>query len=348
MRTEEANRVRWNGSGEPFYEVWYAIGVDPASGDGFWVRYTLLDPLDRAEQAGATAWFAYTCRRDPSRSLAITRHFPAGSFAVEPGGTTLRMGDASAAGAAAGATPCIWDGVRFSGAIDGAARSVSWDLCFTDPPGGAEAHFLMPPSLRRLSDRRATLTIPRPCAAIDGRLTIDGRVVDLARAPGHQAHHWGRERAAAWDWAHCAHFAEDPSAIVEVLSPQLAGGRVKPTFVHLHTRDHVYLCERPGELIHNRSSAGLGWWRFVGHEEARRVEVDFVVSPDLVLPFTYHAPSYAASRCWNTQIGDCLVRVLEGERVLLALTSRGRASAEMHRSDLADLPYESWGGFGPR
>jgi hypothetical protein len=338
----EANRVRWDGGPRPFYEVWYAIFVDRATGDGFWIRYTLLNPLDSALHAGATAWFAYTCRADPARSFAVTRHFGGGAFHVEPGGEELRFGDGDGASAAGSADACIWTSHGISGSIAAGGHQARWELRFDDDGGRGETHLLLPQSLRRVSERRSTLTIPRPQAALTGRISVDGRAVDLVRAPGHQAHHYGPERAVAWDWGHCAHFEEDRSAVVEVLAPLLAGGRLKPTFVHLHTAQHVYRCERTADLLRNRSSAGLGWWRFVGHDEGRRIEVEFASDPARVLPFTYHSTAYAPSRCWNTQTAECLVRVLESGRETLLLRSRGLGSAEMHRSDLRDLPYERW------
>lgn len=337
MDRTEANRIRWDGGPEPFYEVWYAIFVDPATGDGYWVRYTLLNPRDDRAEAGATLWFAHTSRADPARSLAVTRHFPAGTFAAPAGSDELRL-----AAGEDGANAAAWTRDHFSGAIADAGRDVRWDLHFDDGPGDGEAHLLLPPALRRIGDRRAVLTIPRPRAAVSGRVSIDGRVVDLAAAPGHQAHHFGRERAAAWDWAHCAHFAEDDAAVVEALAPKLAGGRIKPTFLHLRTRDRAYLCDRPADLVRNRSAAGFGWWRFVGHHGGCRIEVHFACDPVRVLPFTYHSTSYAPSRCWNTQTADCLVRVVEDDRTILTLRSHGLGSAEMHRSALGELPYEDW------
>jgi len=332
-----ANRVAWNGGTAPFYEAWYAIFVDRETGDGYWIRQTLLNPLADHPQAGGTAWFAHTCRRDPGRSFAIARRFATAQSQIEPGR------DETVLGTPGTADWSRWGPDAIAGAIAVDGHAATWDLRFDDgPTGETDVHFLMPSALRRASDRRATLTIPRPRTAIAGRVVIDGRDVVVAGAPGHQAHHYGRERADAWDWAHCAHFEDDPAAVLEALAPQLASGRLKPTFVHLHTRDRVYRCERAADLVRNRSSAGLGWWRFVGHDGGSRVEAEIVVEPARVLPFTYHSTAYAPSRCWNTQTGDCLVRVVERGKTVLALRSRALAAAEMHRSDLAQLPYESW------
>jgi hypothetical protein len=345
MTPHEANRVRWSGEPGPFYEVWYVIAVEPRSGDGLWIRYTLLNPTDAHPAAGATAWFAWTCRREPERSFAITRHFAPGSFVAAPGTGGLVLGEpespSGSASEPAAAQPCLWDDAGFSGAIASGEHRVRWELRFGES-SAQEAHLLMPPSLRRFTDRRAILTIPRPRLSLEGTVEIDGRAIEIAAAPGHQAHHYGRERAAGWDWAHCAHFEEDPSAVVEALAPQLGGGRVQPSFLHLHTAERVYRCEGAADLLRNRAAAGLGWWRFTGHEGGVRVVAEFSAATELVLPFTYHSTAYVESRCWNAQIADCLVRVFEGDRPTRVLRCRGKAAAEMHRTALAELPYEAW------
>lgn len=368
MTAAEAAAARWDQGPRPFYEVWYLIAVAPSSGDGLWIRYTLLNPLDDRAGAGATLWFGYTCRAEPTRSFAITSDFPRGRFRAPQGALDLRFGDLPDAntgqlaprpgGAMGGASAALLHDGQMRGAIAPSAATgghgAVWDLSFAGdaatgqldgearPGADREAHRLMPAWLRRFSDRRTALTIPYPRLHATGEVTVDGRRLDLDRAPGHLAHHWGRERAEAWDWAHCAHFDEDPDAVVEALAPLLAGGRLRLTFVNLHLRDRILRCERPAEVLRNRSSSGLGWWRFAAHEGRTRVEVELTVAPDLLLPFTYLSPSYQPSRCWNTQIADCQVRLFEDGREIRALRSHGKASAEMHRSRCDQIPYESW------
>src|SRR5262249_17336913 len=132
MTPSEANRVRWSGQAGPFYEVWYVIAVEPSSGDGLWIRYTLLNPSDTHAEAAATAWFAWTCRGAPQRSFAITRHFAPGSFVAPPGAGDLVFGaPGSATGQPADPTalePCLWDDAGFSGAIAAGPHRVRWRL----------------------------------------------------------------------------------------------------------------------------------------------------------------------------------------------------------------------------
>src|SRR5205809_869739 len=141
------NRVRFDGTARRFYEVWYFIFNDPASGDGFWIRYTLLNPLDEHPEAGAALWFAHTCRRDPDRSVAIRRNFAAGDLEARAGTVAVRIGGAT----------FEEGGVR--GGFESAGHCVSWDLRYEPSP---QPHYYFGDVLRRLSARRTSVTLPNP------------------------------------------------------------------------------------------------------------------------------------------------------------------------------------------
>lgn len=324
------NRVRYDGQAERFYEVWYTIFADRLSGDGFWIRYTLLNPTDSHPQAGAALWFAHTCRSDPGRSLAIQRTFARGSFEAPTGEARCRIGEG------------LFEEGVFRGALEAEGHSVSWDLRYDPAPA---PHYYFGSLLQRLSEARTSVTIPNPRILLSGRVVIDGRALEVDQAPGHQAHHWGVARAPRWIWGHCCAF-EDENAVIELLAPEGPGG-VTLTFLNLYTPDQDYLCNGPDSLLFNRSACGLGFWRFEGYTGRHQVIAEISVDPKLVQKFVYHAPTYRASECWNTQVGDCLVRIYRGasagsqtlERVFRA---RGTAAAEVHDERPERIPYTAW------
>lgn len=323
------NRPRWDGTATRFYEVWYVIFVDRATGDGFWIRYTLLNPLASDPEAGATLWFGYTSAAEPARHVTVTRTYKPPAVALARGPFAVRIGDAT-----------LTEGA-LRGGFDAAGRRVAWNLTYTP---GAAPHYYFGPCLRRLAERRSSVTLPHPQIELTGTVEIDGRVLQV-RGPGHQAHHWGTERASRWLWAHCSAFVEDERAIVELLAPGLAGSAAL-TFVTLHTAAESIACTGAADLLRNRSNAGLGFWQFTGHHGARRVVVDIAVDPRNVLKFVYHSTRMRPSECWNTQIGDCLVRVYErtgaGERLARVLHARGTAAAEVHDERPERIAYAAW------
>lgn len=320
------NRVRYDGRRGRFYEVWYFILHDPATGDGYWVRYTLLNPQEDHPAAGAALWFAHTCRADPGRSLAIHAVVPRGSFEANAGEPAIRIGDAEFREGAA------------RGRFEAEGHRVAWDLRY-EP--SASPHYYFGPLLRRWSESRTSVTIPNPAIRLTGSVEIDGVRRDIASAPGHQAHHWGTTRTRRWLWGHCCAFDDEP-AVLEVLAPALPVGPTV-TFVDLHTASERFSCNDFGGLLRNRSTAGRGFWQFEGFGEGHRIVADFVVDPSRVQRFEYTSPAYRTSECWNTQVADCTVRVYRhsasGDRLDRVLHARGTATAEVHDEDPSGIPY---------
>jgi hypothetical protein len=321
------NRVRFDGRSKRFYEVWYTIFNDRRGGDGFWIRYTLLNPLDSHPEAGAALWFGYTCRAEPSRSFTVKKGFAAGSFRAVRGEDFIVIGDARL-------EPGSFRG-RF--AEDG--HEVEWDLRY-EPSG--EAHYFFDGWLRRLTESRNSVTVPNPRIVLEGTVRVDGQVLPI-HGVGHQAHHWGSERARRWNWGHCCDF-EGEDAVLELLSGEGPGG-ITPTFLNLYTRTERFLCNGLRGLLFNRGSSGLGFWRFEARKGARRIVADVSVDPRFVQRFVYVSPTYRSSECWNTQVGDCLVRIYDvagSPRLLRALRAHGTAAAEIHDEEPERIPYRIW------
>ena len=323
------NRVRFDGLAQRFYEVWYFIFNDSRTGDGFWIRYTLLNPLDSNPSAGGTLWFAHTRKSDPRRSIAIRRDYGRDGLDASPGATEIRIGGAT-----------LREGA-FRGELEAEGHRVSWDLHY-DP--GSEPHFYFGTWLRRLAESRTSVTLPNPQIFLSGTVTIDGESLPIDRAVGHQAHHWGVQRASRWLWAHCCAFEEDESAILELLAPAGPGG-ISFTFVRLHTARGRFFADGLASIA-NRSVASLGAWRFEGLSTDHRIIADLTVEPRFVQRFVYLSTDYRASECWNTQVADCLVRVFTrgsaGDRLELALRSHGKAAAEIHDEVPERIPYAVW------
>jgi hypothetical protein len=321
------NRVRFDGAARRFYEVWYFIFNDHASGDGFWIRYTLLNPLDDRAEAGAALWFAHTCHADPRKSIAIQRGFGR-DLEARPGSFEVRIGNAT-----------LGEG-HSRGGFEADGHSVAWNLRYQPSPA---PHYYFDEPLRRLSARRTSVTLPNPQIFLTGEVTVDGETMLVERASGHQAHHWGVERAPRWLWGHCCAFEDDPPAVLELLAPQVPGG-AQLAFVSLYTSGRRYRATGLRSILRNRACGGLGFWHFEGVTREHRVIADVTVDPRYVQRFTYVSPSYRTSECWNTQVGDCLVRVYRGERLELALRAYGTAAAEVHDEEPSRIAYAAWHG----
>lgn len=313
------NRVRWDGQAGPFYEVWYLIIQRPATGEAFWIRYTLLNPRDDHPQAGGGLWFAYARRGDPGAGFAIHRVFPGSALGATLGGVDLTIGGAVLAPG------------RLTGSFEAEGHHVSWDLRYEEC---GEPHTYFGPMLRRVMERRTSVTVPNPRAFFTGRIELDGREVDLSGDVGHQAHHWGRERAKGWRWAHCAFFHHAPEAVLEVLS---ADKPPLPNLTFLRLADSGGGIEATSlfRALRNHAEVERGVWRFSGQSWTQRLDVELSADPRSLLRFVYHSPRYEVSYCYNSPVADAHVRLFRRSSPFASweltreLRAEGTANAEV-------------------
>src|SRR4051812_940815 len=81
MSTEADNHRRWTDATRGVYEVWYMTWNDPATGQGFWLRYITESPEQDHGEPRGELWFARFDPANPSRTFGIRRHVPLGQVA---------------------------------------------------------------------------------------------------------------------------------------------------------------------------------------------------------------------------------------------------------------------------
>jgi hypothetical protein len=208
------NRPLWDGQRRGWHESWYFVIHDPKTGAAFWLRYTLLSPLEGPATAGL---WAVEFRPD-APPVATRELFPEGAFRADPFGFEIHIG------------PGRLTHDRAVGRVVGRAGA-GWDLHFKPYP---VTYFAAPPLVRALSS--AHFSVPTPRTRFTGTLAIDGRSYSLERAPGCQGHFASPSLGGGWVWAHATEFEEGPG-FAEAVSPApglLAsvgvafGGRVWP------------------------------------------------------------------------------------------------------------------------
>jgi hypothetical protein len=312
------NRVRWNGQAGPFYEVWYFIIQRPATAEAFWIRYTLLNPRDDRPEAGGGLWFAYARRGDPDAGFAIHKRFPGSALEAVPGAVDLGIGEARLGPR------------RLKGGFEADGHAVSWDLTYEESQA---PHYYFGPLLRGAMENRTSVTLPNPRAFFRGRVCFDGREATLEGDVGHQAHHWGRERAKGWRWAHCAFFQDGHETVFEALA---ADKPPLPTLTFLRLADGGSVDQTSLlAALRNRAEVETGVWRFVGRGLRQRLEVELTCDPRALLRFAYHSPRYELSYCYNSPVADARVRLYRRSSPFASwvlareLRAEGTANAEI-------------------
>ena len=226
---ERWNELQWDGQ-PGHYEVYYLTLTDPATGVGFWIRYTMVAPLpETGEEATCSLWFMAMDPRDPAANVGQKVSFPVSQL----------HGDRRAVRAARSAMPCSRDRGH-----DGLARAGRHAASGTSP--GSRGCRPTATCTRSCAARRS----PRRCCSCRiptsrsrARSQIGERRIDVAGARGGQAHLWGSKHATRWAWAHCNDFTGpdgDPrsDAFIDGVSvfvprfgradrPEHAGGRAR-------------------------------------------------------------------------------------------------------------------------
>jgi len=203
MTTVADNLARWDGQRRGVYEVWFATWNDPATRDGYWLRYVLESPRAGHGEPYGQLWFARFAT-DPARSFGINRKSPIASVSTAREPFAVSIGPARLG----------HDHAR--GALSGGGHAVEWQLAWQP---GARTLFPLPPVMYRSGGLgETTFQSPSPDVAFTGTLIIDGERLELTGAPGAQTHVWGTKHAHAWAWAHCNAFDDRPGVVLELLS----------------------------------------------------------------------------------------------------------------------------------
>jgi hypothetical protein len=250
---------RWNAlqwQGEPgHYEVYYLTLTDPATGVGFWIRYTMVAPLPKTgADATCSLWFMAMDPKDPTANVGEKVSFPTSALAAEQEPFELRIGDA-------------WLSDRgMAGSLEREGRRFTWDLAWK-PRLDAYGH--VHPVLRAAKLAKTILFLPHPDVEVSGRVEIDGRTIDVAGARGGQAHLWGSKHASRWAWAHCSDFNgsdgrshDDFIDGVSVYVPRFGRELGPNTPVVARVGGQDLLSITPLAVSRNESDFDLESWRF--------------------------------------------------------------------------------------
>jgi hypothetical protein len=329
-----SNALVW--SGQPgHYEVYYLTVTDPGTGVGFWIRYTMLAPLQSTgEPATASLWFLMMDPRDGATpTLGRKATYPVARLQARADPFELLI-DASAL-----------TSERMFGAVD----EVAWDLSFK-PSTRSYTH--VHPILERAHVAQTMLTLPQADLAIDGTITIGHDRFDLAGARGGQAHLWGSKHARSWAWVHCNDFVgEDKRPVQDTVIDAVSvivsrfGRDVGPSTPVVGRIDgEDFLSTSPVRVIANGSKFELTSWRFEAVAGSRKVIGEVDAARPLLAGVTYHDPDGELAYCYNSEVASMRVELLSrsGRRApwihTRTLTANGTAHFEYaQRSTVAGI-----------
>lgn len=297
-----------------YYNIYYLTVNHRKSHTGFWIRYTLERRLPGASPSEASLWFHAFFGNAPEKSLGFKQAFdPAG--VTSGGDVRVRIAGAELRD----------DGI--SGAAAGAGHQASWDLKF-EP--SALAIVVAPPAPLRGLWKGNVVTVHRD-ARFRGTITLDGERFEIEGDPGIQAHMWGGRRPQWWTWMHASGFDGDAPCVVDGGSGGIKklGRDVGPfTLVSIHYRGEEFLCNALPYFVTARSQSDFPNLRFQVGARGTRFEGTFTAPPEAFVQVEYEDPNGQKAWCCNTDLGDLVLDVKRGGKLVETLRCTGHANYE--------------------
>jgi hypothetical protein len=298
------NELQWQGR-PGHYEVYYVTLTDPETGVGFWIRYTMVAPLPATgEAATCSLWLMAMDPRDPVANVGEKVSFPVSEMVAEADPFRLRIGGAS-----------LTD-QGMTGSFERDGRTFSWQLEW-EPRLPAYGH--VHPALRRAKIAKTILFLPHPDLEISGSVDLDGRRIELDRVRGGQAHLWGSKHATRWAWAHCNDFVGADGGPrrdvfvdgVSVYVPRFGRELGPSTPVVARVNGADLLSIGPLAVQRNKSDFDLTSWRFEAAAGRRKLAGEVSARAEDLVGVTYHDPDGQLAYCYNTEVADMRLELLE-------------------------------------
>jgi len=303
---ERRNALQWDRQ-PGHYEVYYLTFTEPATGVGFWIRYTMVAPLPATgERATCSLWLCAMDPRDPAANVGVKSSLPASELVARDEPFHLGIGDA-------------WLSDRgMAGAIEHDGKRYAWDLEWAPRlPAYGHVH----PFLRAAKIAKTLLFLPHPDVEVTGSVQLGERRVGVSGARGGQAHLWGSKHASRWAWVHCNDFISEAASEageplagtfvdgVSVFVPRFGReiGPSTPVVGRFGGADLISI--GPLAVQRNRSEFDLTGWRFEARTRGLRIAGTVSARREDLVGVTYHDPDGELAYCYNTEVADLGVEV---------------------------------------
>ena len=316
------DRDRWNGARfEPgmtggHYESWFQRANHPTQRQGFWIRYTIFCPRGAPERAVGELW-AIWFDGTRGRVTAVKSVVPLWSCSFSASGLDARIGAARL------------DDRGLVGAVEDRGHRLSWDLRYASDEAPL---LLLPERFYRGGFPKAKAVVGAPLAVFDGRLEVDGEVIEIDGWVGSQNHNWGSRHTDAYAWGQVAGFDDAPDAFLECSTARVRMGPVWTpwmTLVVLRLDGQTHSLNALPLAVRAKGAYDFFTWSF--ETATREVEIRGTISAaraDFVgLP--YDNPPGGQKTCLNTKIARCDLVVRRRGRPPRSLACRHRAAFEI-------------------
>ncbi|RMF25673.1 MAG: hypothetical protein D6760_00420 [Deltaproteobacteria bacterium] len=312
----EVNAARYRpGERGGFYESYFLRANHPTEPRAFWIRYTLMSPKGRPEDAIGELWAVWFDGAGGTH-VAAKNEVPAGRFSFARDRFDVVVGDAR-----------LGPG-RASGSAASKDHVVSWELEF----GGRERPLLL--LARGLYERpwpKAKALVGLPHARFSGWVLVDGERYEVRDWVGSQNHNWGNRHTDFYAWGQVAGFDGAGDAFLEVASGRLKVGPLwtpMMTLVVLRTAEGEWRCDSVRGALRAKARVRYFDWSFEARAGDVRLRGRISAERGDFVGLRYFNPPGGVKHCLNSKIADCRLEVTGGGGSRI-LECRQRAAFEI-------------------
>jgi len=325
LALEGCNRARLDGrAAAGHYESWFARANHPTRPLAFWIRYTLLVPKGRREDAVAEVW-AIWFDGESGRHVALKETLPLARATFSTHELDVRIGLSSL------------DQHHLEGRARGGGHTLRWQLTYA---GDDAPLLLLDRHWYRRDFPKAKALVAMPNAQFFGSVAIDGVAVPIDGWVGSQNHNWGRAHTDRYAWGQVAGFDGAPHSFLECATAWLKVGGVPlpaSTVLVLRADGREWTFNRLAASM-LRSSARLAGttWELAARSARARVTARFEAAASAFVGLRYGDPPGGTKQCVNSKIASCVVTITPKGEAPMTLVSRQRAAFEILGDRLPD------------
>jgi hypothetical protein len=332
----QVNRTRYQpGQRSGHYESFFLRANHPTRPLAFWIRYTIFSPAGRPAEALGELW-AVCFDGESNRHVAVKKEVPLASCRFDRTQLGVEIDGARL------------DAQHLSGTAATHGQRLAWELTFA---GQAAPVFFLPLRLYESKLPSAKVIVSRPLAVFDGRLSVEGRDIDVGHWVGSQNHNWGRKHTDEYAWGQVAGFDTHADSFLEVGTARLKIGPLwtpSMTLLVLRHRGEEFAlnglrqalrAKGRFEIPHLAPGAGaepgqVFTLAFATETERVRIEGTLCAPRAAFVGLRYYNPPGGTKDCLNTKIAACQLTFTDkrsGRAEILA--TRHRAALEMLTDD---------------
>jgi hypothetical protein len=302
------------------YESYFQRANHPTRPLGFWIRYTIISPEGRPEDAIGELW-AIWFDGERERITTVKSAVPFDRCRFDRTCLDVQIGEATL------------NAARLCGSAESRGHAIAWELEYE---GDAPPLLLLPERLYEGGFPKAKALVGTPGAVFRGAVSVDGEARAIDGWVGSQNHNWGSRHTDRYAWGQVAGFDGVPESFLECGAAQIKIGPLwspRFTLVVLRVFGEEYALNSLRRAVLAEGRFSYFEWTLRTRERGVEIEAQFTAPRASFVGLTYANPPGGSKTCLNSKLACASVVLRRAGRPDLRLHSAHRAAFEILTDD---------------